>query len=205
MRIIERMSFPIDINNRTEMLNVVNSCIATKFTHRFGMLIPVRGAPLLCLIAALYTSPRARTALSAPDLCVLRNHTQQPSVQTLTGSAGVLSVCVLLLRPGEILRATRTLYETMCACVLCVVCPHRSWLLTQCCVWPRTGVRVSLRTLTSRTMPRWRRSLGGLLMTVRCSKVRDDRDRQTVRPDRLCSPHLAQRQAQGQSDRTDCA
>lgn len=33
------MSFPIDIKNRAEMLNVVNSCIATKFTHRFGTLM----------------------------------------------------------------------------------------------------------------------------------------------------------------------
>lgn len=40
VRIVNEMAFPIDTTNRTEMLNVVNSCIATKFTHRFGMLIP---------------------------------------------------------------------------------------------------------------------------------------------------------------------
>uniref|UniRef100_A0A7S0S179 T-complex protein 1 subunit gamma n=1 Tax=Chlamydomonas leiostraca TaxID=1034604 RepID=A0A7S0S179_9CHLO len=39
LKIIQSMSFPIDINNRSEMLNVVNSCIATKFTHRFGTLM----------------------------------------------------------------------------------------------------------------------------------------------------------------------
>lgn len=39
---MDGMSFPVDINNRGEMLNVVNSCIATKFTHRFGTLMAVR-------------------------------------------------------------------------------------------------------------------------------------------------------------------
>ena len=39
VKIVEKMSFPIDINNRQQMLNVVNSCIATKFTHRFGTLM----------------------------------------------------------------------------------------------------------------------------------------------------------------------
>lgn len=38
-KIVEKMSFPIDINDRAQMLNVVNSCIATKFTHRFGTLM----------------------------------------------------------------------------------------------------------------------------------------------------------------------
>lgn len=41
-KIVERMSFPIDVNDRAQMLNVVNSCIATKFTHRFGTLMAVR-------------------------------------------------------------------------------------------------------------------------------------------------------------------
>mmetsp|Transcript_11141 Transcript_11141/g.19471 ORF Transcript_11141/g.19471 Transcript_11141/m.19471 type:complete len:561 (-) Transcript_11141:423-2105(-) len=39
LKVVDRMSFPIDTNNRSEMLNVVNSCIATKFTHRFGNLM----------------------------------------------------------------------------------------------------------------------------------------------------------------------
>ena len=42
VKIVEGMAFPIDINNREQMLNVVNSCIATKFTHRFGSLMAVR-------------------------------------------------------------------------------------------------------------------------------------------------------------------
>mmetsp|Transcript_37015 Transcript_37015/g.82276 ORF Transcript_37015/g.82276 Transcript_37015/m.82276 type:complete len:556 (-) Transcript_37015:500-2167(-) len=39
VKIVDEMSFPIDINDRQQMLNVVNSCIATKFTHRFGTLM----------------------------------------------------------------------------------------------------------------------------------------------------------------------
>ena len=41
VKIVEGMSFPIDIKDRAQMLNVVNSCIATKFTHRFGTLMAV--------------------------------------------------------------------------------------------------------------------------------------------------------------------
>ncbi|GLI66433.1 hypothetical protein VaNZ11_010231 [Volvox africanus] len=37
--IIDRLAFPIDTGNREQMLNVVNSCIGTKFTHRFGTLM----------------------------------------------------------------------------------------------------------------------------------------------------------------------
>ena len=43
VKIVEGMSFPIDIKDRQQMLNVVNSCIATKFTHRFGTLMAVSG------------------------------------------------------------------------------------------------------------------------------------------------------------------
>ena len=34
-------SVTIDFNDRSELLKVVDSCIATKFTRRFGTLIPV--------------------------------------------------------------------------------------------------------------------------------------------------------------------
>lgn len=39
VKIIDKMAFSIDVSNREQMLNVVNSCIATKFTHRFGNLM----------------------------------------------------------------------------------------------------------------------------------------------------------------------
>jgi len=37
---VGQISFPIDVNNREQMLNIVNSCIGTKFTNRFGSLMP---------------------------------------------------------------------------------------------------------------------------------------------------------------------
>eukprot|EP01023_Acetabularia_acetabulum_P066809 TRINITY_DN9073_c0_g3_i1.p1 TRINITY_DN9073_c0_g3~~TRINITY_DN9073_c0_g3_i1.p1 ORF type:complete len:558 (-),score=112.74 TRINITY_DN9073_c0_g3_i1:300-1973(-) len=36
IKILDQMSFPIDVTDRSQMLKVVNSCINTKFTHRFG-------------------------------------------------------------------------------------------------------------------------------------------------------------------------
>lgn len=41
VEIIDKVSFKIDFDNREELLKVVDSCIATKLTRRFGMLIPV--------------------------------------------------------------------------------------------------------------------------------------------------------------------
>ena len=40
--VIDKLAFRIDFDNREELLKVVDSCIATKLTRRFGMLIPVR-------------------------------------------------------------------------------------------------------------------------------------------------------------------
>ncbi|PSC73318.1 T-complex 1 subunit gamma [Micractinium conductrix] len=39
VKIIDEVAFPIDTNDRKQMLNIVNSCIGTKFTMRFGSLI----------------------------------------------------------------------------------------------------------------------------------------------------------------------
>lgn len=39
LNIVDAMSFPIDTNDHASMLKIVNSCIATKFTNRFGDLI----------------------------------------------------------------------------------------------------------------------------------------------------------------------
>eukprot|EP00898_Chlorokybus_atmophyticus_P008653 jgi/Chlat1/878/Chrsp107S01319 len=39
VNIINGLAFPIDVNDRQQMLNIVNSCIGTKFTHRFGNLM----------------------------------------------------------------------------------------------------------------------------------------------------------------------
>ena len=40
--IVDALAFPIDTSDRAQMLKIVNSCIGTKFTMRFGSLIAVR-------------------------------------------------------------------------------------------------------------------------------------------------------------------
>ncbi|GFH27848.1 T-complex protein 1 subunit gamma, partial [Haematococcus lacustris] len=40
VRTVEGMSFAIDTSNREEMLKVVSSCVATKFTRTIGTLLP---------------------------------------------------------------------------------------------------------------------------------------------------------------------
>jgi hypothetical protein len=37
--ILEEIAFPINVDDRQQMLNIVNSCIGTKFTTRFGTLM----------------------------------------------------------------------------------------------------------------------------------------------------------------------
>jgi len=39
LSIVDSMSFPINTNDDSEMLKIINSCIATKFTNRFGDLV----------------------------------------------------------------------------------------------------------------------------------------------------------------------
>lgn len=41
VQVIEDLAFPIDLDDREQMLNIVSSCIGTKFTSRFGSLMPV--------------------------------------------------------------------------------------------------------------------------------------------------------------------
>lgn len=41
IKIVDSMAFPIDVQNREQMLNIVQSCIGTKFTTRFGTLMAV--------------------------------------------------------------------------------------------------------------------------------------------------------------------
>lgn len=41
IRIVDELSFPIDVNDRSQMLKIVNSCIGTKFTNQFGDLMAV--------------------------------------------------------------------------------------------------------------------------------------------------------------------
>lgn len=42
MQIVDEMAFPIDTGDQEQMLNILNSCIGTKYTARFGSLMAVR-------------------------------------------------------------------------------------------------------------------------------------------------------------------
>ena len=42
VRIVDQLAFPIDTGDRQQMLKIVNSCIGTKYTARFGTLMAVR-------------------------------------------------------------------------------------------------------------------------------------------------------------------
>lgn len=41
VELVEKLAFKIDFMDRDALMKVVDSCIATKFTRRFGTLIPV--------------------------------------------------------------------------------------------------------------------------------------------------------------------
>lgn len=41
-QIVDAMAFPIDTGDREQMLKILNSCIGTKYTARFGTLMAVR-------------------------------------------------------------------------------------------------------------------------------------------------------------------
>ena len=43
IKIIDDLSFPVDVHDRDQMLKLVNSCIGTKFTNQFGDLMAVSG------------------------------------------------------------------------------------------------------------------------------------------------------------------
>ena len=39
VKIIDSLAFPIDVDDRQQLMNIVNSCIGTKYTSRFGPLM----------------------------------------------------------------------------------------------------------------------------------------------------------------------
>ena len=43
IKMIDDLSFPVDVHDRDQMLKLVNSCIGTKFTNQFGDLMAVGG------------------------------------------------------------------------------------------------------------------------------------------------------------------
>ena len=43
--IIDRLAFHLDVDDTEQMLKIISSCIGTKFTSRFGNLVPVSSHP----------------------------------------------------------------------------------------------------------------------------------------------------------------
>ena len=39
VKIIDELSFPVDVDDREQLMNIINSCIGTKYTSRFGPLM----------------------------------------------------------------------------------------------------------------------------------------------------------------------
>jgi T-complex protein 1 subunit gamma len=52
IHIIDVMAFPVDTSNRRHMLSVINSCICTKFSYRFGNLMAELALDAVCTISA---------------------------------------------------------------------------------------------------------------------------------------------------------
>jgi hypothetical protein len=46
LQIVDAMAFPIDTGDREQMLKILNSCIGTKYTARFGTLMAVSAVQL---------------------------------------------------------------------------------------------------------------------------------------------------------------
>ena len=72
IQIIDDLSFPLDVNNRDQMLKIVNSCLGTKFTNRFGDLMAVS------LVSTCSSSSHGALAANAAYTCVSLRHVLSP-------------------------------------------------------------------------------------------------------------------------------
>ena len=48
IKVIDQLAFDLDVNDTAQMLKIISSCIGTKFTSRFGSLVPVRPSWTAC-------------------------------------------------------------------------------------------------------------------------------------------------------------
>lgn len=51
LKVLDDIAFPIDLNDRDQMLNIVQSCIGTKFSNRFGPLMAQLALDAVLLVA----------------------------------------------------------------------------------------------------------------------------------------------------------
>ena len=57
VKIVDELSFPIDTNDKAQMLKILNSCIGTKFTNQFGNLMAVSIHRVLSNLSQQHADP----------------------------------------------------------------------------------------------------------------------------------------------------
>ncbi len=69
LKIVDKMAFPIDTKDRQQMLNVVNSCIGTKFTNRCAARADAGAAAAVAQLCWRSPPPPPRTAYGQCACC----------------------------------------------------------------------------------------------------------------------------------------
>ena len=89
IKIVDELSFPIDTNDKAQMLKIVNSCIGTKFTNQFGNLMAVSIHTVLSTMSQQHADPvMSYVLLVSSQMCIACCAVQSLSLKyTLSGSA----------------------------------------------------------------------------------------------------------------------
>ncbi len=69
IQIVDELSFPIDTNDKAQMLKIVNSCIGTKFTNQFGNLMAVSIHRVLSTMSRHHADPACHVCCSCQVRC----------------------------------------------------------------------------------------------------------------------------------------
>jgi len=177
VKVVDALAFPIDINDRGQMLKIIASCIGTKFTSRFGSLMPARAWPPLRALAAAARPPRRRRrARSQPadKGGAVRGWAREPEASRDTADMAQKSSAGAAALAGS--AREQLLAAGDAACCLnpnptMVARGRRSWRWTRCRRW-RSRRRAARARSTPRSTPRWRSCPAAPSRTARCSPVR---------------------------------
>lgn len=66
LAVVDELAFPIDTDDREQMLKIIASCIGTKFTSRFGTLMPVS-------FSSTKTVCRKQQSKSSPSVAMVKH------------------------------------------------------------------------------------------------------------------------------------
>lgn len=96
LAVTKAMAFPIDVADRQSMLNVVQSCIGTKYTSRFGTLMAVRGRgcnthyALVCICRCFdFTGEFGQAMLNVVQSCFGTKYTSRVGTLMAVSGRGV--------------------------------------------------------------------------------------------------------------------